>query len=412
MTRYIDPRYCDWMHRPDISKIMDVLGNARFVGGAVRDSLLGLPIKDIDLATPSQPDIVIAKLKTAGIKVIPTGLEHGTVTAVCGNTSVEITALRRDIQTDGRHATVEFTVDWEQDAARRDFTMNALYADQFGVIYDYFGGAVDAIAGTVRFVGDPMARIREDYLRILRLFRFHAWYGYGPMDMDALKAATRLRDGLAKISGERIQKELFKTLESPDPIHAIRLMRVSGVLGQFIPGEIQMDSFERLVDNGETDIILRLASLIGEIEAAKYVTNRLRFSKKDRDRLEKLIGTALFIGARQSPEKTKRQICQHGKSLFRDQCALYRAAEMNEDYDADWHLLMDFAEKWSPPEFPINGDMIIAGGVKPGKIVGAILADIKEWWMNNNFPVDSSLVAYMQSRIRFAMQTLALEGSV
>lgn len=400
------------MFKPDISKIMDTLENARFVGGAVRDSVLGLPIRDIDLATPMTPDIVSLKLQAAGIKVIPTGLQHGTVTAICGNTSVEITTLRRDTATDGRHATIEFTEDWEEDAARRDFTMNALYADRDCRLYDYFDGYVDARGGIVRFVGDPTKRIQEDYLRILRLFRFHASYGYGAMDPDALRAVVRERDGLVKISGERIQAELFKTLAVADPIHAIRLMRISGVLGQFVPGDIQMDNFERLVDNGETDVILRLASLIGSIEDAQYVTSRLRFSKKDRERLEGLLGAFPLINVWQSIEKTKRQICKMGNQRFRDHCALFRAADPVEDNDANWHILIRFAETWTPPDFPINGDMIIAGGIKPGKIVGAILNDIKEWWMNNNFPVDSSLVAYMQSRIKFAAKTLAMEDSV
>ncbi len=213
----IDPAQHPWMIAPETVAVMTVLQDARFVGGAVRNAILGVPVSDIDIAVPMPPQESQARLTAAGIKVVPTGIEHGTVTAVIGNAVFEITSLRRDVETDGRHAVIAYTDDWAEDAARRDFTINALYALPDGKIFDYATGVEDLIAGRVRFMGDPAIRIAEDYLRILRLFRFHAWYGKDEIDAEGLRAAAAARDHLRKLSGERVAKELLRLLKRPRP---------------------------------------------------------------------------------------------------------------------------------------------------------------------------------------------------
>ena len=218
MMRKLDPARVEWMREASTLRLMGVLakdgGDARFVGGVVRNTLLGLAVKDIDIATPLPPDEVMRRLKRANIRAVPTGIDHGTITAIVDGRPFEVTTLRRDVSTDGRHAAVTYTTDWREDAARRDFTINALYASADGEIFDYHGGLADLAQGRVRFIGDARARIREDYLRILRLFRFHAWYGKGDIDPDALNAVAHEKAGLAKLSGERIQQEFLRLLEA------------------------------------------------------------------------------------------------------------------------------------------------------------------------------------------------------
>src|SRR5215469_4923726 len=243
----IDPSKQPWMIAPETRKLMAALSEGRFVGGAVRNALSGWPAGDIDIAVPMPPEETLRRLEVAAIKAVPTGIEHGTITAIVNGHPFEVTSLRRDVETDGRHAVVTFTDDWEEDAARRDFTMNALYASGDGEIFDYHGGVEDLIAGRVRFVGDAATRIKEDYLRILRLFRFHAWYGKGDMDLEALRAAADAKAGLAKLSGERIAKEMLRLLECQNPAPALRLMAASGVLSELLPYALELPRLEHLV---------------------------------------------------------------------------------------------------------------------------------------------------------------------
>ncbi|HEY5084072.1 MAG TPA: CCA tRNA nucleotidyltransferase, partial [Rhizomicrobium sp.] len=226
----IDSAQHPWMTAPETRRLLAALGEGRFVGGAVRNALLGIPVADIDIAVPMPPEEIVKRLEKAEIKFVATGWEHGTVTAILGGQPFEVTSLRRDVETDGRHAIVAFTDDWEEDSTRRDFTMNALYAGADGEIFDYHGGIQDLLAGRVRFVGDPAQRIREDYLRVLRLFRFHACYGKGEMDAEALRAAAAAKQGLGQLSGERIAKELLRLLECSNPVPALRMMAASGIL--------------------------------------------------------------------------------------------------------------------------------------------------------------------------------------
>ena len=236
------------MTAPETLAVMAALGDARFVGGAVRNALLGVPVVDIDIAVPIPPQEAAARLRAKGIKVVETGLDHGTVTAIAGAHAFEITALRRDVETDGRHAKVAFTDSWAEDAARRDFTINALYASGGGEIFDYATGLGDLAVGRVRFVGDARTRIAEDYLRVLRLFRFHAWYGKGDLDTEALRAAAEAKGKLKTLSGERIAKELLRLLEAGNPAAVLRVMAATGILSELLPGGLQLVRLERLTE--------------------------------------------------------------------------------------------------------------------------------------------------------------------
>ncbi|HWA31138.1 MAG TPA: CCA tRNA nucleotidyltransferase, partial [Rhizomicrobium sp.] len=299
MTK-LEPIKNPWMTAPETRAVMEALakdgGSARFVGGVVRNALLGRAVGDIDIATPLTPDDVTKTLEAAGLKAVPTGIEHGTVTAVSNGRPYEVTTLRRDVSTDGRRAVVAFTKDWAEDAQRRDFTMNALYANADGEVFDTVGGVADLKAGKVRFVGDPATRIREDYLRILRLFRFHAWYGKGEIDKAALKAAAENRAGLAQLSGERIAKEMLKLLAAEDPVPVLRSMAASAILGEILPGELNIARLERLVAIDASnffapDPVLRLAALLPDrAAAANELADRWKLSNADRDRLADLCG--------------------------------------------------------------------------------------------------------------------------
>ena len=308
----IDPSKHSWMTATETRKLMAALGEGRFVGGAVRNALSGRGVGDIDIAVPMPPDETLKRLEIAAIKAVPTGLEHGTITAIVNGKPFEVTSLRRDVVTDGRHAVVAYTDDWEEDSTRRDFTMNALYADGDGEIFDYHGGVEDLIAGRVRFVGAAVPRIREDYLRILRLFRFHAWYGKGDMDGEALHAAAQEKAGLAQLSGERIAKELLKLLECPNPVPSLRLMAASGVLPELLPYPLQLPRLENLVlieaeNRFAPDAILRLVALLPDnADVAQAVGERLKLSGAERARLEGLAMAREKIAAQLSAADVRR----------------------------------------------------------------------------------------------------------
>ncbi|WP_409411642.1 CCA tRNA nucleotidyltransferase, partial [Brevundimonas sp.] len=261
-------------------------GCARFVGGCVRNSLLDQPVDDIDIATLLTPAQTMAALKAAGLKAVPTGVEHGTVTGVSERRPYEITTLRRDVETDGRRAVVAFTQDWAEDAARRDFRLNALYADAAGQVFDPTGGGLaDAAAGRIVFVGEAETRIREDYLRILRFFRFYAWYGRGAPDADGLAACAALKTGMDQLSAERVSKELLKLLAAPDPRPAVQAMAEAGVLEQVLPQVQPLTLFQAICDL-TPDPVLRLSALLpAEAAAVADVAAALRLSNAHRDRL-------------------------------------------------------------------------------------------------------------------------------
>jgi poly(A) polymerase len=403
----IDPSKQPWMTAPETRKLMAVLVDGRFVGGAVRNALSGWAVSDIDIAVPMPPDETLKRLENAAIKAVPTGLAHGTVTAIVSGRPYEVTSLRHDVETDGRHAVVEFTDDWMEDSTRRDFTMNALYATIDGEIFDYHGGVEDLIAGRVRFVGDAGQRIREDYLRILRLFRFHAWYGKGDLDADALHAAAAAKAGLAQLSGERIAKEMLRLLECPNPVPSLRLMAASGVLPELLPYVLQLPRLENLVlieaeNQFAPDAVLRLTALLpGETDVAQAVGERLKLSGAERARLEGLAAAKGKIAAHLSAADVRRLLYRIGTARLRDRVLLSWAASPRGAGAIQWRMLLSIAESWERPRFPLTGREAMAAGVPEGPEVGRVLSAVEAWWLEEDFlPDQDALMDKMKSIIR------------
>lgn len=361
-------RRADFLTDPALMRVWDALPEARVVGGAVRDALAGRAVADLDLATPLEPQAVMAALRDAGVKVVPTGLAHGTVTAVMDGQGIEITTLRRDVETDGRHAVVVFTTDWRQDASRRDFTINAMSMARDGSVFDYFGGAKDLRAGNIRFVGDPAARIAEDYLRVLRFFRFYARYGRAPPDAATLSALQGGITGLAKLSIERVWTELRRILTAPDPGEAIRLMARLGIWAEILP---EAPNVSRLTDL-PPDPVLRLAAMVTGDPTALAV--RLKLSNEDRDRLVRLLATPAVLG---SDADLRRLLADHPQADLVDRTWL------DGDADARRRLL-----GVNRPVFPLEGRDIVASGVPPGPRVGALLREVRLWWMEGGCVAD------------------------
>jgi poly(A) polymerase len=387
-----------WMTAPETAAVMNALardnGSARFVGGVVRNALLGRPVDDIDIATPLTPDEVTKRLQAAGLKAVPTGIEHGTITAVSGGKPFEVTTLRRDVSTDGRRAIVAFTTDWAEDAQRRDFTMNALYAGADGEILDTVGGIADLDAGRVRFVGDPTTRIKEDYLRILRLFRFHAWYGKGELDDAALKASAAEKAGLAQLSGERIQKEMLKLLAAENPVPVLRVMAASGILSEILPGDLNIARLERLaaIDANNffaPDPVLRLAALSPDAALA----DRWKLSNIDRDRLDDLANDKAKIVSYLSIREVRKLLYQLGIARFKDRVFLHWAGDPKESNFIQWRALLAMADAWERPRFPLDGGNVMAAGVPQGPLIGKILAEVEDWWIDSDFIEDEFSLA-------------------
>ncbi|MEO7027360.1 MAG: CCA tRNA nucleotidyltransferase [Caulobacteraceae bacterium] len=370
-------------------------GCARFVGGCVRDSLLRRPVGDIDIATTLAPDETTAALRTANLKAIPTGAEHGTITAVADGKPFQITTLRRDVETDGRHAVVAFTDDWAEDAARRDFRLNALYADIAGHVFDPTGaGLSDLAAGAIVFVGDPATRIREDALRIPRFFRFMAWHGRGEPDAAALAACAELRELIAGLSGERLAKELLGLLAAEDPRPAMRLMAGTGVLGEILPDADGLERFDRLVEieNDQlftNDPLLRLASLLSSDPAAGMRTAaRLRLSNTARDRLAAALEAEPALRSWMSPREVRRAVWRLGAATLCDRAMLAWASLPTPAAGMQWRALLPMARGWMPPTFPLTGADVLAAGAPPGPMVGAVLREVEAWWIDADFPGD------------------------
>jgi len=390
-----------WMTAPETAAVFDALEAeggpdcARFVGGCVRNALVGRAIDDLDIATTLTPDRVTKALKAAGIRAIPTGIDHGTVTAISNHKPHEITTLRRDVTTDGRRATVAFTDDWSEDAQRRDFTLNSLYARRDGSIFDPTGhGAADARAGRIVFVGEAEQRLREDHLRNLRYFRFYAWFGKGPPDPAAVAACTALKDGVAGLSAERVSKELLKLLAADDPRAAVRLMADTGVLEVVLKGPADVDRFDALVEV-ETeqlftcDPVLRLAALLPDDQlAAGRLAERLRLSNGDRDRLVAALAPTPALKSWMSPREIRREVYRAGQAVFRDRATLAWAASPRTATTMQWRGLIALAEGWTPPSLPLSGQDIIAAGVPKGPLVGEVMREVEAWWIDNDFIED------------------------
>ena len=381
-----------WRAREGLDALVQLLGAAqdevRFVGGAVRDALVGIEASDIDLATLHPPQEVMARLRAAGVRVVPTGLAHGTVTAVLAGGPVEITTLRRDVATDGRHAEVAFTNDWHEDAARRDFTINALYADPMnGRIHDYFGGVADLAQGRVRFIGDPLRRIAEDHLRILRFFRFMARFGDKP-DADGLAACAARANDLMALSRERIADEVLKLLVTRHAPRIVALMVAHAILRPVLP-EIDAAGAERLTALAarehahavEPDAVRRLAALLpADPGVAGAVAARLKLSNARRKRLENAVqplppGTsARGLAYRTGVEGARDRLLLHGD-----------AGEIAAGLAA--------LDGWTPPRLPLGGGDLIAMGLPPGPDVARILREIETTWIAEGFPDDARVRA-------------------
>lgn len=380
----------DWLEAAPTRAVMAALAAAggadcaRFVGGAVRNTLLGQAVDDIDIATRLRPEAVVEALQAAGLKAVPTGLDHGTVTGVAEGRPHEITTLRRDVSTDGRRATVAFTDDWAEDAARRDFRLNALYADIDGVILDPTGqGVADALAGRIVFVGEAEGRIREDYLRILRFFRFHAWYGRGEPDAAGLAACAALAEGIARLSAERVSKELLKLLAAPDPRAAVEAMRGAGVLARVLPPGATPGLFEA-VAAVEADPVLRLSALLppdpAEVGAA---ATRLRLSRAMRDRLIAAVEPGVAVGPDMDARAARAALYRLGRQAFLDRLSLAGAASGVAD-----EALRRLAEAWTPPSLPVGGRDLERLGVAPGPETGRLLRAFEDGWIADDFPAE------------------------
>jgi poly(A) polymerase len=386
-----------WLNAPETRAVMEALtsngGEARFVGGCVRNALIGAPVEDIDIATPLPPDEVIKRIEAAGLRAVPTGIEHGTITAISRSKPFEITTLRRDVSTDGRRATVAFSTDWAEDAARRDFTMNALYADMSGQVYDFAGGIADLRARRVRFIGDPAKRIAEDYLRILRLFRFHAWYGLGEIDAEGLRAVAAAKGEIKTLSGERIQKEMLRTLSADGPVPVLRSMAASGVLNEVLPGALVFERFQKLCEADAdnffpSDNLLRLGSLLSDEAQALDVARRWRLSNDDRVRLTGMMSAPLKIVSYLSVREVQRALYRFGIERFKDHVRLRWAEDPKASNGVQWRALLAIADGWVRPVLPMTGKDVMAAGVPQGPLVGRVLSEVEEWWIDSDFTDD------------------------
>jgi poly(A) polymerase len=381
----------DWTRRGDLRALVSALGedNVRWVGGAVRDTLLDHPVRDIDAATPLPPREVIDRLEAADIRTIPTGIDHGTVTAILDSGNVEITTLRKDVSTDGRRATVAFSDDWREDAARRDFTINALYADPVTLeLFDYFGGVDDLAAGRVRFIGDARQRIREDYLRILRYFRFQARFG-SEIDAPSDEACAELAPGLKGLSRERVGWELINLLGLPDPAPTAARMRALGVMQVVLPetGKREVESLAALVEaersaSIEPDPLRRLAALLPPIPpVAEAVSARLRLSRSQRQRL-------VCDAARDARDGDDPRALAYATGL---ECAVDRLLLGHHDVAQ--------VSGWEPPALPLKGGEIVARGVTAGPEVARLLRSVEQTWVSEGFPDRARVMELLDSEL-------------
>ncbi len=402
----------DWMTAAPTRAVLAALAagdvEARFVGGCVRDALAGRPVRDIDLATPAPPERVMALLQAAGLKAVPTGLAHGTVTAVAAHRPFEITTLREDVQTFGRHATVAFTDDWRADAARRDFTMNALSCTPAGAVYDYFGGLADLRAGRVRFVGDAARRIAEDYLRVLRFFRFHAHYGRGAPDPEGLAASAAAAPHLIRLSQERVRAELLRLLEAPDPVPTLEVMIAHRILAEELPEQGGTATLRRLLPlepapeepagGGRPDALLRLAALIDtDRQGADAIAARLRLSNAERARLELLTQPPLPVAPELTPQALRVACYRLGRQAVADLLRLAAARRGSRD---NLEAALAVVQAWTPCAFPLKGRDLLELGAPKGPALGRVLRELEDWWIARDFRPDrTALLAEARRRL-------------
>lgn len=398
-----------WFQDPALKRVLALInddgGEGRVVGGAVRNSLMGLPVGDIDIATTLLPLIVVERAEHQGIKAVPTGIDHGTVTLVVDGKPFEVTTLRRDIETHGRRATVAFGTDWQADAERRDLTINALYAGADGEIIDLVGGLADIETKTVRFIGNASERIAEDYLRILRFFRFFAHYGSGRPDADGLRASAQARAKLATLSAERVWSELKKTLAAKDPGRAMLWMRQAGVLTEVLPETEKwgIDAIHGLIAAEQAldwpvDPLLRLAAIVPPDGARiAALAERLRLSNAETRSLMEWTN-APAVTETTADTAFDRLLYRHGAGgqIMRLKLSLASSRAQARDGDGGEGMkrtgrlsaLLARASAWEKPQFPVSGADVVAAGIAPGPRVGEVLAVLEQQWVDVNFSLD------------------------
>lgn len=392
-----------------VLSLLDCSGEeARLVGGALRNALLGRPVREYDVATTATPETVMARAQKAQIRAIPTGLDHGTVTLIVSARPFEVTSLREDIETDGRHAKVRFSRDFARDAQRRDFTVNALSLSRDGRLYDYVGGLADIAARRLRFIGDPVQRIREDYLRILRFFRFAAEYAEGPLDKAGLSAAMREREGLARLSRERIRGEVLKLLAARRAGEIAQEICETGLLGPLLAAAPNAARFRNLLRCDDTrDALLGLAALCVNVpEDAENLRERLRLSNADEKRLAAAAEVLMSLHGFERPpaeQKLLRLLFRYGREAASDGLALARA-EAPPATLADWSRALDFLREARAPHLPFSGADLVARGVPNGRAVGAALRDLQMRWIEAGFPEDPRRLAnLLEAAVRAAL---------
>jgi len=396
-----------WLKDGALARLLSLLDRdgeeARVVGGAVRNALIRLPFDEVDIATTAVPDEVTRRAAAAGLKAIPTGAEHGTVTVVIDGKPFEVTTLRVDIETYGRKAKVSFGRDWAKDAARRDFTINALSVSADGKIHDYVGGLADIAAHKVRFIGEPAQRIAEDYLRILRFFRFHAWYAHGPPDAAGLHACVVARAGLETLSRERVRVELMKLLVAPRATPTLAVMAETGILGTVLGGVPLLASFENMAKveaaiGAPADAVQRLGALgVATMEDAERLSERLRLSNAEFERL-----MALEYWWRVKPaagEHAARVLLyQLGTKSFVDRALVAWSRSDAGAADAAWRQLATLAQRWIAPMFPLKAQDFLSRGVPKGPPMGAALRAAEQAWVDADFPDDRAVIEAIAER--------------
>jgi poly(A) polymerase len=389
-----------WLDRPETQAVFAALAArgfaARAVGGAVRNSLAGRPVIDVDIATDAHPGDVLRSAEAAGLKAVPTGVAHGTVTVISGDRPHEVTTLRKDVETHGRHATVAFTDDWAEDAMRRDFTLNALYCSADGTVFDPLGGYPDLAARRVRFIGDAHQRIREDYLRILRFFRLTAEFAEGPADAQGLAACVRERAGLAVLSAERVRGEFLRLLVAPRGPEIVALMQDYGLLPLVLGAAPRPTLLARLAAIEAAlglapDAMLRLAALAVEIpEDAERLRDRLRLSNGQGDKLARAAQRGVDIGPASPEASAKAYLYRQGAKAFRERILLAWARAGDPPESEAWRQRLSLPQRWPVPRFPLKGADVLAQGVSAGPRVGELLRALEDWWIAGGFVADES----------------------
>lgn len=405
LRKPLSPEQAAWLHEKPLASLLAILDaggeEARVVGGAVRNTLLGVALTEIDIATTAEPKTVIERATTAGFRAVPTGIEHGTVTVVADGKPFEVTTLREDIETDGRHAVVRFGRDWAKDAARRDFTINALSLSRDGAVHDYCGGLADIEARRVRFIGNADQRIAEDYLRALRFFRFFAAYGEGTPDREGLIACTRARNKLDKLSRERVRAELIKLLAARRAPEAMTALADAGIFDRLFANAPELPALTRLAEIEAAlkiapDAVRRLAVVAVRItEDAAHLRERLRLSNEEYRRLASMADRWWRLVPQAGENYAREVLYRVGAGDYRDRALMAFAHSSAEIGDQTWRTLLTLPERWTAPKFPLSARDFIARGIEAGPAMGKALNRAEEAWIAAGFPEDRAQIAQL-----------------